>query len=93
MGHDARLMAAEFVSPYRKSGKNDAKDAEEICEAVGRTNMRFVSVKSEEAQAALAVHRARTLTISERTALVNQVCGLLGEFGIVVGQGVAQPGP
>lgn len=90
LGHDARLMAAQFVSPYRKSGKNDANDAEAICEAVGRPNMRFVPVKSEEAQAVLAVHRARTLTVSERTALVNQVRGLLGEFGIVVGQGIAQ---
>ncbi len=89
-GHDARLMAAQFVSPYRKSGKNDANDAEAICEAVGRPNMRFVPVKSEEAQAVLAVHRVRALTVSERTALVNQVRGLLGEFGIVIGQGIAQ---
>ena len=63
LGHDARLMAAQFVSPYRKSGKNDANDAEAICEAVGRPNMRFVPVKSEEAQAVLAVHRARALTV------------------------------
>lgn len=90
LGHDARLMAAQFVTPYRKSGKNDANDAEAICEAVGRPNMRFVPVKSEEAQAVLAVHRARALTVSERTALVNQVRGLLGEFGIVAGKGIAQ---
>jgi transposase len=90
LGHDARLMAAQFVSPYRKSGKNDANDAEAICEAVGRPNMRFVPVKSEEAQAVLAVHRARALMVSERTALVNQVRGLLGEFGIVAGKGIAQ---
>lgn len=90
LGHDARLMAAQFVSPYRKSGKNDANDAEAICEAVGRPNMRFVPVKSEEAQAVLAVHRARALTVSERTALINQVRGLLGEFGIVAGAGAAQ---
>lgn len=90
LGHDARLMAAQFVTPYRKSGKNDANDAEAICEAVGRPNMRFVPVKSEEAQAVLAVHRARALTISERTALINQVRGLLGEFGIIAGGGIAQ---
>lgn len=90
LGHDARLMAAQFVTPYRKSGKNDANDAEAICEAVGRPHMRFVPVKSEEAQAVLTVHRARALTVSERTALVNQVRGLLGEFGIVTGAGVAQ---
>lgn len=89
-GHDARLMAAQFVSPYRKGGKNDVNDAEAICEAVGRPNMRFVPVKSEEAQAVLAVHRARTLTVSERTALINQARGLLGEFGIVTGAGTAQ---
>ena len=64
LGHDARLMAAQFVSPYRKSGKNDANDAEAICEAVGRPNVRFVPVKSDEAQAVLAVHRAGTLTLS-----------------------------
>ena len=71
-------------------GKNDANDAEAICEAVGRPNMRFVPVKSEEAQAVLSVHRARTLTVAERTALINQVRGLLGEFGIVTGAGTAQ---
>ena len=89
LGHDVRLMAAQFVAPYRKGGKNDATDAEAICEAVGRPNMRFVPVKSEEAQAVLAVHRARALTVSERTALVNQVRGLLGEFGIVARAGIA----
>lgn len=89
-GHDVRLMAGQFVSPYRISGKNDAKDAEAICEAVGRPNMRFVPVKSEEAQAVLTVHRARALTVSDRTALVkNQICGLLGEFGIVAATGVS----
>lgn len=87
-GHDARLMAAQFVSPYRKSGKNDANDAEAICEAVGRPNMRFVPVKSEEAQAVLVIHRVRALAVSERTALGNQVRGLLGEFGIVTAAGL-----
>lgn len=90
LGHDARLMAGQFVSAYRKGGKNDANDAEAICEAVGRPNMRFVPVKSEEAQAVLTVHRARALTVSERTALINQIRGLLGEFGIVTGAGTAQ---
>ncbi|HKE39350.1 MAG TPA: transposase, partial [Casimicrobiaceae bacterium] len=61
LGHDARLMAGQFVAAYRKSGKNDANDAEAICEAVGRPNMRFVPIKGEEAQAVLAVHRARQL--------------------------------
>lgn len=92
-GHEVKLMAAQFVSPYRKrgtSGKNDRNDAEAICEAVGRPNMRFVPIKSVEQQAVLMVHRARTLIVSERTALVNQVRGLLGEFGIIVPVGIAQ---
>lgn len=88
LGHTVRLMAGQFVAPYRKSGKNDANDAEAICEAVGRPNMRFVSVKSVEQQAILAVHRARSLLVEERTALVNQTRGLLGEFGITVAQGI-----
>jgi len=90
LGHDACLMAAQFVSPYRKGGarnKNDQTDAEAICEAVGRPNMRFVPVKSEDQQAVLAVHRVRELSVAERTALVNQIRGLLGEFGVVAPQG------
>jgi transposase len=83
-----RLIAGQFVAPYRKSGKNDRNDAEAICEAVGRPNMRFVPVKSIEQQAILAVHRARELAVAERTALVNQIRGLLGEFGIVLAQGI-----
>jgi transposase len=90
LGHDVRLMAAQFVAPYRKSGKNDANDAEAICEAVGRPNMRFVPVKSEEAQAILTLHRARELLVSERIALSNQIRGLLGEFGIAVATGMAR---
>jgi transposase len=89
LGHDARLMAGQFVASYRKSGKNDANDAEVICEAVGRPNMRFVPIKNEEAQAVLTVHRARQLLVSERTALANQIRGLLGEFGIVIAAGLA----
>lgn len=88
LGHPVRLIAGQFVAPYRKSGKNDRNDAEAICEAVGRPNMRFVPVKSIEQQAILAVHRARELAVAERTALVNQIRGLLGEFGIVLAQGI-----
>jgi transposase len=90
LGHDVRLMASQFVMPYRKSGKNDANDAEAICEAVGRPNMRFVPVKTEEAQAVLTLHRARELLVSARIALSNQIRGLLGEFGIVVATGMAR---
>ncbi len=84
MGHDARLMAPQFVKPYVKSGKNDANDAEAICEAVGRPNMRFVPVKSVEQQVMQAEHRIRARLIKARTALGNEIRGLLGEFGIVL---------
>lgn len=87
-GHDVRLIAGQFVRPYRKSGKNDKNDAEAICEAVGRPNMRFVPIKSVEQQAELSLHRVRHLRVAERTALVNQLRGLLGEYGIVVRQGI-----
>jgi transposase len=89
LGHTVKLMAPQFVIPYRKRGKNDANDAEAICEAVGRPNMHFVAVKTEEQQAVLMVHRARSLVVTNRTALVNQIRGLLGEFGLVVPKGVA----
>jgi transposase len=90
LGHDVKLIAPQFVAPYRKSGKagkNDKNDAEAICEAVGRPSMRFVPIKSEDQQAVLMLHRARELAVTERTALVNQIRGLLGEFGIIVAQG------
>jgi transposase len=90
LGHTVKLMAAQFVIPYRKRSKNDANDAEAICEAVGRPSMRFVAVKSEEQQSVLMVHRARALVVANRTAQVNQIRGLLGEFGLVVPKGVAR---
>ncbi len=89
-GHTVRLMAAQFVTPYRKRGKNDINDAEAICEAVGRPSMHFVAVKTEEQQAVLMVHRARALVVANRTALANQIRGLLGEYGLVVPVGMAQ---
>lgn len=89
LGHEVRLIAPQFVSPYRRGGKNDDNDARAICEAAGRPDMRFVPVKSIEQQAVLTMHRARTPLIGERTALVNQIRGLLAEFGIVVRQGVS----
>jgi transposase len=90
LGHTEKLMAAQFVIPYRKRGKNDANDAEAICEAVGRPNMHFVAIKSEEQQSVLMVHRARSLVVANRTAQVNQIRGLLAEFGLVVPKGVAR---
>lgn len=90
LGHEVRMMAPQFVAPYRKGNKNDRNDAEAICEAAGRPNMRFVPVKDEEQQAILTVHRARSLLVAERTALVNQVRGFLTEYGIVLPQGRSQ---
>ncbi len=83
LGHTVRMMAAEFVTPYRKSrtGKNDANDAEAICEAVGRPSMRFVAAKDETQQAILAMHRIRQGFIEERTAALNRMRGELAEFG------------
>lgn len=87
LGHDARILAPRFVIPYRKSGKNDGNDAEAICEAVGRPAMRFVPVKSVEQQAVLCLHRLRSAVVAERTAQVNQLRGLLSEFGLVMPKG------
>ena len=88
LGHDVRLIAPQFVAPYRKNEKNDGNDAEAICEAVGRPHMRFVPVKDIEQQAVLTVHRARQLLVAERTAVVNQTRGLLAEYGLIVPAGV-----
>src|SRR6266436_8607783 len=84
LGHTVKLMAPKFVVPYRKSGKNDGNDAEAICEAVMRPNMRFVPVKSAEQQALLVLHRVRQGFIVERTATINRLRGLLCEFGVVL---------
>jgi transposase len=86
-GHQVRLMAPKLVSPYRmsgKRGKNDAADAAATCEAVGRANMRFVPLKSEEQQSRLMVHRARQGYVTARTATLNRIRGLLAEFGVVL---------
>jgi transposase len=83
LGHEVKLMAPQFVKPYVKSAKNDAHDAEAICEALARPSMRFVEVKSAEAQALQALHRIRARLVRSRTALVNEARGLLGEFGLV----------
>lgn len=88
MGHTVRLMAPQFVKPYVKSNKNDAADAEAICEAVARPNMRFVPIKNVEQQAVLALHRVRQGFVKARTAQANQIRGLLGEFGLIVPQGI-----
>lgn len=87
MGHTVRLIAPKYVKAYVKTNKNDARDAEAICEALLRPSMRFVAVKSPEQQALLALHRLRQGLIDSRTALVNQLRGLLAEFGVVVAVG------
>jgi len=89
MGHIVKLIAPQFVKPYVKGNKNDANDAEAICEAVGRPNMRFVPIKTVEQQNIQALHRIRSELIRQRTAKVNQTRGLLAEYGIIVGQGVS----
>ena len=87
-GHTLRLMAPQFVKPYVKTNKNDVADAEAICEAVGRPNMRFVPIKSVEQQAVLALHRVRQGFVRARTAQGNQIRGLLGEFGLIMPKGI-----
>ena len=87
LGHDVRLIPPAYVKPYVKRQKNDAADAEAICEAVTRPNMRFVPVKSAERQGVLMLHRTRDLLMRQRTMMLNAVRGHLAEFGIVTAQG------
>lgn len=87
-GHDVKLMAPQFVKPCVKTNKNDVADAEAICEAVSRPNMRFVPIKNGEQQSVLAMHRARQGFVKARTAQANQIRGLLAEYGIVIPQGI-----
>jgi len=89
LGHTVRLMAPQFVKPYVKSNKNDAADAEAICEAVARPSMRFVPIKNIEQQSVLSLHRVRQGFVKARTAQANQIRGLLGEYGLIVPQGIA----
>jgi transposase len=89
MGHDVRLMSPQFVKPYVKGNKNDEADAEAICEAVQRPAMRFVPIKSVERQDIQSLHRVRDMAIGHRTAQINQIRGLLHEYGIIVGRGSA----
>lgn len=90
LGHQVKLIAPQFVKPYVKSNKNDANDAEAICEAVRRPHMRFVHRKSIEQQDVQALHRVRSRLIGSRTSLVNQIRGLLAEYGVVLPQSIGQ---
>ena len=92
MGHTVKLMAPQFVKPYVKTNKNDAADAEAICEAVTRPTMRFVPIKSCEQLAVLALHRARQGFVKARTAQANQIRGLLAEYGLIIPQGITHIG-
>ena len=89
-GHTVKLMAPQFVKPYVKSNKNDANDAEAIAEAVTRPHMRFVPQKSVQQQDLQCQHRVRSRLVASRTQLVNQIRGLLAEYGIVLPQHVGQ---
>ena len=86
-GHQVKLMPPAYVKPYVKRNKNDGRDAEGICEAVGRPTMRFVAVKSVEQQATLAVHGVRALLVRQRTMAANALRAALSELGIVAAQG------
>lgn len=88
MGHTIKLISPQFVKPFVKSNKNDANDAEAIVEAALRPSMRFVAVKTQLQQEALAIHRVRERLVRSRTALVNEMRGLLGEYGLVFPQGI-----
>jgi len=89
-GFTVKLIAPQFVKPYVKSNKNDANDAEAICEAMSRPNMRFVAVKTVEQQDIQAAHRIRTELIGHRTAKANQIRGLVAEYGMVAPQQLAR---
>ena len=88
-GFTVKLIAPQFVKPYVKSNKNDANDAEAICEAMSRPHMRFVAVKTVEQQDIQAVHRIRCGLLSQRTARANQIRGLVAEYGLVAPQQLA----
>ena len=90
LGHEVKLMPARYVKAYVKRNKNDAADAEAICEAVTRPSMRFVAVKSTEQQSVLMLHRSRELLVRQRTMLVNAIRAHMAEFGIVARVGLPQ---
>lgn len=89
-GHEVKLMAPQFVKPYVQSNKSDRADAQAVCEAVQRPTMRFVGVKTVAQQDQQGLHRVRSLAVGQRTAQVNQIRGLLAEYGVEIGQGRAQ---
>ena len=87
LGHEVRLIPPAYVKPFVKRQKNDAADAEAICEAAQRPTMRFVAVKSEAKQAAAVIFRARDLLVGQRTQIINALRGHLAEYGVIAPQG------
>ncbi len=88
LGHDVRLIPAQYVKPFLKGHKNDYRDAEAIAEAVQRPTMSFVAIKTPEQMDLLALHRVRSRLVGQRTGTINQIRGFLIERGIIVRQGV-----
>jgi len=88
-GHTVHMIAPQFVKPFVKSNKNDAADAEAICEAVQRPSMRFVPARSVEQQDIQSLHRIRSQAVARRTAQANQIRGLLMEYGLIIPQGIS----
>jgi transposase len=88
LGHQVKIMNPKFVKPYLKGNKNDYNDAEAICEAVQRPNMRFFELKIIEQPAVLHLHKSRQLLVKARVGLSNHIRALLSEFGLILPQGV-----
>ena len=93
LGHTVKLMSPQYVKPYVKTNKNDMRDAEAICEAVSRPTMRFVPIKTVDQEDIQGLHRSRSLLMKNRTALSNQVRGLLAEYGMVIPKSSAKVRP
>lgn len=90
LGHDVRLIPTQYVKPFRRGGKNDANDAEAICDAASRPAIHSVAVKSAEQQAIQSLHRTRERLVHERTAKANQIRSLVAEEGVICAKGIAQ---
>ena len=90
LGHEVRLIPPQYVRPFVETNKNDAADAEAICEAVTRPTMRFAAAKSAEQQSVLMLHRARELLVRQRTMVINALRGHCAELGLIVAQGAAK---
>ena len=90
LGHSVRLIPPQYVKPFVKTNKNDASDAEAICEALSRPTMRYAAIKSAEQQSVLTLHRTRELLVRQRTMLINAIRGHCAEFGIVAAQGASK---